>query len=96
MARILPAPWNQLSPKYGIPVSHKRWPLVSLAVCTPNEPLAVVKPHQHGSNLLAQPRSREFAKVRCRDAGESTASASSRNSFKAPHIIFIADLLHRR
>src|SRR5687767_10834269 len=28
MARILPAPWNQLSPKYGIPVSHKRWPLV--------------------------------------------------------------------
>jgi hypothetical protein len=29
MARILPAPWNQLSPKYGIPVSHKRWPLVS-------------------------------------------------------------------
>ena len=34
MARILPAPWNQLSPKYGIPASYKRRPLVLVVLRT--------------------------------------------------------------
>jgi hypothetical protein len=28
MARVLPAPWNQLSLQHGSPVSQKRLPLV--------------------------------------------------------------------